>query len=108
MLLFIVLLAAIMGLVLFGFFLWHLNLVRTGITTNEMSKWNYVKWCLKHEEDGKEQIKGLVNIYNQGCLVNFREVFFPIDVHKLPRQLAAEVPRNSKIERKRDGGKGKQ
>merc|ERR1712194_713518 len=85
MLIFVVLLAAVMGLVLFGFFLWHLNLVRIGTTTNEMSKWSYVKWCLKHEgEEGKEKIKSLKNIYNHGFKANFREVFFPIDVHKLP------------------------
>merc|ERR1712226_1606762 len=101
MLIFIIVLGCIMGLVLFGFFLWHLNLVRTGTTTNEMSKWNYVKWCLKHEgEEGKEKIKHLENIYNAGCIANFREVFWPIDVHKLPRQLKAEAARE------KDAGSG--
>merc|ERR1712039_99468 len=79
--LFSAVLCAIMGIVLFGFFGWHLNLVRTATTTNELSKWNYIKWCLKHEgAEGKEKIKQLRNIYNQGCISNFREVFFPIDV----------------------------
>mmetsp|Transcript_86110 Transcript_86110/g.278638 ORF Transcript_86110/g.278638 Transcript_86110/m.278638 type:complete len:379 (-) Transcript_86110:89-1225(-) len=88
MVIFVSVLAAIMGLVLCGFYMWHLNLVRTGCTTNEMAKWDDLKWCLKHQgEDGKKKIKALVNIYNLGCLNNFKEVFFPVDVHKLPRQL---------------------
>lgn len=114
MLIFIIVLGAIMGLVLFGFFLWHLNLVRIGTTTNEMSKWNYVKWCLKHEgEEGKAKIKALTNEYNQGCFANYKEVFFPIDVHKLPRQLAAEAAPAEKPDSKqgksipRKGGKDK-
>jgi len=85
MIIFVSLLALVMGLVLFGFFLWHLNLVRTGTTTNELSKWNYVKWALKQEgEQGKEELKKLVNPYNKGMIANFREVFFNIDVHRLP------------------------
>jgi len=88
MLIFVTILAAIMGLVLFGFYLWHLNLVRIGTTTNELSKWNWVKWCLKMEgEEGKERLKQLVNIYNQGFSNNFAEVLFPLDVHALPQQL---------------------
>merc|ERR1712194_822969 len=85
MLIFVVLLAAVMGLVLFGFFLWHLNLVRIGTTTNELSKWSYVKWALKQQgEQGKEELKKLVNPFNKGMIANFREVFFNIDVHRLP------------------------
>mmetsp|Transcript_76068 Transcript_76068/g.212589 ORF Transcript_76068/g.212589 Transcript_76068/m.212589 type:complete len:372 (+) Transcript_76068:115-1230(+) len=85
MIIFVSLLALVMGLVLFGFFLWHLNLVRTGMTTNELSKWNYVKWSLRQEgEQGKEELKKLVNPYNKGMIANFREVFFNIDVHRLP------------------------
>mmetsp|Transcript_84179 Transcript_84179/g.272108 ORF Transcript_84179/g.272108 Transcript_84179/m.272108 type:complete len:382 (+) Transcript_84179:113-1258(+) len=90
MVVFVTILCAVMGLVLFGFFMWHLNLVRIGTTTNELSKWNYLKWCTKQEEDGQEKVKGLQNIYNKGILKNFREVFIPINVHKLPRQFAAE------------------
>mmetsp|Transcript_62725 Transcript_62725/g.141637 ORF Transcript_62725/g.141637 Transcript_62725/m.141637 type:complete len:392 (-) Transcript_62725:117-1292(-) len=92
LLIFVSVLCAIMGLVLFGFYLWHLSLVYTGMTTNELSKWNYLKWCLRQEGDeGKAKIKQLQNIYNQGCTKNFKEVFFPINVHKLPRQLKAEA-----------------
>jgi len=98
MLVFVAVLCLIMGLVLGGFFLWHLNLVRTGTTTNELSKWSYLKWCLKQEEDGKEQIKRLRNIYSDGCWKNYREVFVPIDVHRLPRQVAREA--------KERGGRG--
>eukprot|EP00933_Yihiella_yeosuensis_P046063 TRINITY_DN41531_c0_g1_i1.p1 TRINITY_DN41531_c0_g1~~TRINITY_DN41531_c0_g1_i1.p1 ORF type:complete len:383 (+),score=40.72 TRINITY_DN41531_c0_g1_i1:52-1200(+) len=83
MVLFVSVVCLVMGLVLFGFFLWHLNLVRTGTTTNELSKWNYVKWCLKHEENGEEHLKSLKNIYNQGMVKNFVEVFSPLDVHNL-------------------------
>lgn len=88
MVVFVTILCAVMGLVLFGFFMWHMNLVRTGTTTNELSKWNYLKWCLAHEEDGKEKVKALRNLYNKGWKENFREVFVPIDVHRLPRQFA--------------------
>lgn len=101
---FVTMLCLIMGAVLFGFFLWHLNLVRTGTTTNELSKWNTVKWHLKHEgEEGKEALKNLVNIYNQGCIANFREVLFPIDVTKLrsPKEVSKEP------EKARRGGKAK-
>mmetsp|Transcript_38103 Transcript_38103/g.100646 ORF Transcript_38103/g.100646 Transcript_38103/m.100646 type:complete len:379 (+) Transcript_38103:112-1248(+) len=89
MVVFVSVLSTVMGLVLFGFFLWHLNLVRIGTTTNELSKWNYVKWCLKHEEDSNEKLSSLRNIYNKGMVKNYAEVFFPLDVHSLPRQLAA-------------------
>merc|ERR1719161_3234192 len=64
MLIFICILAGVMGVVLCGFFLWHLNLVRTGTTTNELSKWSYVKWILKSQgEEGQENLKHLVNHY---------------------------------------------
>mmetsp|Transcript_11717 Transcript_11717/g.33739 ORF Transcript_11717/g.33739 Transcript_11717/m.33739 type:complete len:383 (+) Transcript_11717:133-1281(+) len=96
MLIFVTVLATVMGLVLCGFFLWHLYLVRQGTTTNELSKWSYVRWILKQEEEGAERLASLKNIYNNGLRANFREVFFPIDVHQLPRQLAQEA---------RDGGK---
>jgi len=91
MLIFICILAGVMGVVLCGFFLWHLNLVRTGVTTNEMSKWSYLKWVLKKEGDsGKEKLKFLKNSYNNGCFANFREVFFNVDVHNLPKRSAPE------------------
>merc|ERR1719464_45372 len=71
LLIFVSVLACVMGLVLFGFYLWHLNLVRMGTTTNELSKWNYVKWCLKQEgEEGRERLKALNNIHNKGCREN--------------------------------------
>lgn len=83
LIIFVTVLAAVMGVVLCGFFLWHLHLVRIGKTTNELSKWGYVKHFLKQEgEEGKKKIKELKNIYNQGCIRNFREVFFPVDVHQ--------------------------
>lgn len=85
MLIFICILAGVMGVVLCGFFLWHLNLVRMGNTTNELSKWSYVKWTLKQEgEEGKKKIKSLRNIYDKGFIENYREVFFNLDVHNLP------------------------
>lgn len=85
MVVFVIILAAIMGIVLAGFFMWHLNLVRIGTTTNELSKWHYIKWCLKQEgPEGKERIKELRNIYNRGLLQNFREVLFPIELARLP------------------------
>lgn len=84
MIIFVTALCLVMGLVLCGFFMWHLNLVRIGTTTNELSKWNYVKWCLKQEgEEGKEKLKELTNHYNKGLVANFREVFSPPDVNKL-------------------------
>lgn len=85
MVLFVSVLCCVMGLVLCGFFLWHLNLVRVCTTTNELSKWNYVKWCLKQDgPEGVEKWKAMRNVYNEGCIANFREVFFPIDVHNMP------------------------
>ncbi|CAK9044816.1 Probable protein S-acyltransferase 17 (Probable palmitoyltransferase At3g04970) (Zinc finger DHHC domain-containing protein At3g04970) [Durusdinium trenchii] len=66
MVVFICVLCCIMGIVLFGFFGWHLYLVRSGTTTNEMSKWSYLKMCLKHEgPEGKDKIRLLNNEYNQ-------------------------------------------
>mmetsp|Transcript_100148 Transcript_100148/g.312023 ORF Transcript_100148/g.312023 Transcript_100148/m.312023 type:complete len:378 (+) Transcript_100148:96-1229(+) len=106
MLIFVSVLAAVMGLVLCGFFLWHLNLVRIGTTTNELSKWNYVKWCLKQEgAEGKEKLKGLTNIYNHGCVSNFKEVFFPMDVHNLSKsqQASASGRGGGKKEERRKG-----
>eukprot|EP00419_Tripos_fusus_P015309 CAMPEP_0172743574 /NCGR_PEP_ID=MMETSP1074-20121228/132620_1 /TAXON_ID=2916 /ORGANISM="Ceratium fusus, Strain PA161109" /LENGTH=387 /DNA_ID=CAMNT_0013574321 /DNA_START=14 /DNA_END=1177 /DNA_ORIENTATION=+ len=102
MMIFVTILAAIMGLVLFGFFLWHLNLVRIGTTTNELSKWNWVKWCLKQEEDGKEKVKQLVNIYNKGCRKNFAEVAFPLDVHNLPSQLNGQIKKSEAVRSEED------
>eukprot|EP00927_Polykrikos_kofoidii_P030119 TRINITY_DN2597_c0_g1_i1.p1 TRINITY_DN2597_c0_g1~~TRINITY_DN2597_c0_g1_i1.p1 ORF type:complete len:409 (+),score=68.24 TRINITY_DN2597_c0_g1_i1:119-1345(+) len=91
MVVFVAIICLVMGVVLAGFFLWHLNLVRIGTTTNELSKWGYVKWCLKQEgEEGKAKMKELRNIYNAGMFANFREVLFPINVHRLPGMLAKE------------------
>merc|ERR1719265_1161617 len=84
MLLFITILCAIMGLVLLGFYFWHLNLVRMGTTTNELSKWKYLKYCLKREgEEGKEKLKHLRNEYNQGICANFSEVIWPLECRKM-------------------------
>lgn len=100
MIVFIAVLCAIMGIVLFGFFGWHMNLVRTATTTNELSKWNYIKWCLKHEgPEGKEKIKQLRNIYNHGFISNFREVFFPIDVLSLRRDEPAPKDETSQVKK---------
>ena len=75
MVIFVTVLAVIMGLVLAGFLLWHLNLVRMGTTTNELSKWNYIIWSLKREgEEGKKHAKELKNMYNAGMFRNFKEV----------------------------------
>lgn len=108
MLIFVTLLAAVMGIVLFGFFLWHLNLVRTGNTTNELSKWQYLKWQLKQEEDGKQKIADITNIYNKGMVANFREVFSPINVHALPgvAQLVKSGASKAKEERAQAGPRG--
>ena len=67
----LILLGLIMGLVLSGFLLYHLNLVRTGRTTNEASKWEVVNSVLKNEKFN--DIKP-VNIYDKGFAVNLREV----------------------------------
>lgn len=102
MLIFVTMLSAIMGLVLCGFFIWHLNLVRIGMTTNELSKWNYLKWCLKHEgEEGKEKLKSLENKYDLGFWGNFKEVFCPIDVHSFGKPEEPETTRSDA----RTGGK---
>mmetsp|Transcript_73470 Transcript_73470/g.192680 ORF Transcript_73470/g.192680 Transcript_73470/m.192680 type:complete len:390 (-) Transcript_73470:47-1216(-) len=107
MVIFVTILCLVMGLVLCGFFLWHLNLVRVGTTTNEHSKWSYVKWCLKQEGDsGNERLKELRNIYNQGIVANYREVFWPIDVHRMPGKPAAEAGQNGGAP-KGGGGGGK-
>mmetsp|Transcript_130 Transcript_130/g.383 ORF Transcript_130/g.383 Transcript_130/m.383 type:complete len:400 (-) Transcript_130:39-1238(-) len=85
MVIFVTILAMVMGLVLAGFLLWHLNLVRMGMTTNELSKWNYIVWALKQEGDeGKQRAKELRNVYNKGAVANYKEVLFQIDVHNLP------------------------
>merc|ERR1712048_952511 len=103
MLVFIIILSTVMGLVLLGFFLWHMNLVRTGTTTNELSKWNYVKWCLKQEgEEGMEKLKNLNNIYNKGFFINFKEVFIPLKVHKLQKVGAKKDPRKGKQKTKKN------
>jgi len=73
---FVAALCFIMGIALCGFFVWHLNLVRIGTTTNELSKWQYVKWCLKQEGE-ESKWKDVRNIYNNGLIANLREVFFP-------------------------------
>lgn len=84
MIVFIGVLAAIMGVVLCGFFLWHLHLVRTGCTTNELSKWSYLRWALKKQgRTGKERLETLKNVYNNGLVANFREILFNTDVHRL-------------------------
>lgn len=81
---FIALLCGVMGILVFGFFLYHLNLVRVGNTTNEQSKWGYARWLLRQEgEEGKEKLAQLRNSYNKGCASNFREVFFPLDTDSL-------------------------
>merc|ERR1711920_779887 len=104
MIIFVSLLALVMGLVLFGFFLWHLNLIRTGTTTNELSKWNYVRWNLKQKgEEGKEELKKLVNIYNHGMVANFREVLFNIKLHKLPGMDGKKDQAQSKAGRDKKG-----
>lgn len=107
MLVFVGVLSCVMGAVLFGFFLWHLNLVRTGTTTNELSKWNYVKWYIKQEEDGKEKVKQLRNIYNAGCFANFREVFVPLNVHQLPRQIGQDTKENGQKDQAPAGKRGR-
>merc|ERR1712032_449641 len=75
-----------------GFLLWHLNLVRMGTTTNELSKWQDLKYHLKKEgKRGQQKIKELCNIYNNGFVENYKEVFAPIDVHKLPKSATKKV-----------------
>lgn len=98
MLLFITILCAIMGLVLLGFYFWHLNLVRMGTTTNELSKWKYLKYCLKREgEEGIAQLKQLVNIYNRGICANFSEVIWPLECRKMGKA-PSEKSKGSKQE----------
>eukprot|EP00441_Pelagodinium_beii_P033160 CAMPEP_0197641026 /NCGR_PEP_ID=MMETSP1338-20131121/15108_1 /TAXON_ID=43686 ORGANISM="Pelagodinium beii, Strain RCC1491" /NCGR_SAMPLE_ID=MMETSP1338 /ASSEMBLY_ACC=CAM_ASM_000754 /LENGTH=375 /DNA_ID=CAMNT_0043213925 /DNA_START=70 /DNA_END=1194 /DNA_ORIENTATION=+ len=108
MIVFVVLLSGIMGFVLFGFFGWHLNLVRTGCTTNEISKWNFLKWVLKQEGDeGKAKIKDLKNGYNEGFIANFREVLYPMDVSTLSRSSASDATEGTKRQSGKKDGKAK-
>lgn len=80
---FVSLLALVMGLVLFGLFLWQLNLVRKGITTSEPFQCIHARWQMRPEaEDGSEELKKLVNIYNNGMIASFKEVFSNIDRDK--------------------------
>lgn len=103
MVIFVMILGGVMGFVLLGFFFWHLNLVRTGTTTNELSKWSHVKWILK-QDNHADQIKHLVNIYNQGCFANFWEVLFPINVATLGSkpQIRAEKDKKSNQKAKKN------
>lgn len=107
MLIFVITIGGIFGVLLCGFFLWHLNLVRVGMTTNEFSKWSYIKWCLKREGDeGKAKLKSLRFSYTKGCFGNFRQVLWPLDVHRLPRQLAGEdAGRSKEMQAGRRGGR---
>lgn len=67
--------AGFMGVLVCGFLMWHLNLVRTGMTTNELAKWKYLRRHLKRKgEEGKATLNALENKYDLGCIGNFREV----------------------------------
>lgn len=94
-------LCATMSVVLGGFYLWHLNLVRMGTTTNELSKWKYLKYYLKNDagDEGKETLKQLRNIYNQGFFRNMGEIIRPIDVSKMPSAQVATEPKEGSQEK---------
>merc|ERR1712176_1271596 len=55
-----------------GFLLWHLNLIRMGCTTNELSKWKRVK------RNSTTSITPPF-IYDVGVLQNFLNVLSPVD-----------------------------
>mmetsp|Transcript_34222 Transcript_34222/g.76688 ORF Transcript_34222/g.76688 Transcript_34222/m.76688 type:complete len:284 (+) Transcript_34222:444-1295(+) len=94
MIVFVIILCAVMGIVLFGFMLWHLNLIRLGTTSNEVAKWNGLRSYLKHvrvsgeeeaeREEAAQTLASLRNIYNQGLLRNMKQVFWHADLDKLP------------------------
>lgn len=91
---FLTCLCAVMGLLTMGFFCWHMFLVLTNVTSNEMSKWKFLRYCLK--EDGKEdEFKELENNFNIGWWSNLKEVMFPIDINQLA------LPQSSFISRKK-------
>eukprot|EP00397_Hematodinium_sp_SG-2012_P019859 GEMP01020430.1.p1 GENE.GEMP01020430.1~~GEMP01020430.1.p1 ORF type:complete len:443 (+),score=69.60 GEMP01020430.1:169-1497(+) len=80
---FVAILCAVMSVVLFGFFMWHLHLVRTGVTSNELAKWRGLKEYLRElqSEDAKKFLESLNNIYNKGLFRNLMEIVCPINVH---------------------------
>lgn len=87
--------SGVMGIVFFGFFMWHLNLVRMGTTMNELSKWRQVKRWRKMEElknrEGMDKLKPLRNIYDLGLFGNFKEVLFNVDVRGLTVPLSGKT-----------------
>lgn len=86
MLVFLLVLCAIMGAALYGFFFWHVYLVLRATTTNEVSKWRYWRAWIKRErkEEANKLIKETKNPYNKGMVRNLLAVAFPDDIHCQP------------------------
>merc|ERR1719158_1545794 len=88
-LVFVTVLCAVMSIVLLVFFFWHLNLLRIGQTSNELSKWRTLKEYLKHHPDAEEKkfIADLHNTYHKGFWGNLREVILALDLHAFEEEV---------------------
>merc|ERR1719158_2117728 len=75
-LVFVTVLCAVMSIVLLVFFFWHLNLLRIGQTSNELSKWRTLKEYLKFEAPSrcgrKEVYRRSAQHLSQGLLGKFK------------------------------------
>eukprot|EP00401_Gymnodinium_catenatum_P082757 CAMPEP_0117492952 /NCGR_PEP_ID=MMETSP0784-20121206/18849_1 /TAXON_ID=39447 /ORGANISM="" /LENGTH=142 /DNA_ID=CAMNT_0005287793 /DNA_START=610 /DNA_END=1034 /DNA_ORIENTATION=+ len=84
------------------YFFWHFYLVWVGVTGNERAKWRTLRASLeKQGPTGRQQLRTLCNIYDEGVVANFQAAFFPIDIcsspsgtREVPRALAAS-PRSA-------------
>lgn len=80
----ILIFCVVIGFALFGFWAYHMWLVRCGTTTNETFKWQDVKEdLLEHEGRAKEKVSMPRNIYNEGFFANLSAVFFPLSSRKV-------------------------
>eukprot|EP00325_Prymnesiales_sp_UTEX-LB-985_P030866 CAMPEP_0174732154 /NCGR_PEP_ID=MMETSP1094-20130205/58873_1 /TAXON_ID=156173 /ORGANISM="Chrysochromulina brevifilum, Strain UTEX LB 985" /LENGTH=227 /DNA_ID=CAMNT_0015934631 /DNA_START=79 /DNA_END=762 /DNA_ORIENTATION=- len=77
----------VIAFALFGFWAYHIWLVRCGTTTNETFKWGDLEDELRHQMNKKQKAKGekltkKVNLpkneYNRGFLTNLGEVLVPL------------------------------
>jgi len=77
-------LCVLMGFLTMGFLGWHMFLVSRNTTSNELSKWKFLKYIYETEGTLEENRDKLVNVYDRGSILkNCEEVFFPIDVNRV-------------------------